>query len=220
LNHDFDPYRELGLSAEAAAEPELVRAAFKALAKKYHPDGHSDPEAKRRAEEKMRRLNDAQSMILSGKYQPPPPTAVVVAPKVESSRPPVARNEVERATRVAPPQAAVVAAGLLILLAILVPALRGRGHLAEAHRLAALGQYQNALESANRAVTENPRNGEAYLLRAQLWVKLREPARARTDLANARGLVPAEQLERAAGELFPSPSPTPVVTPTPATWKG
>ena len=33
---NFDPYRELGLNAEAS--PEVVRAAYRALARKHHHD--------------------------------------------------------------------------------------------------------------------------------------------------------------------------------------
>ncbi len=53
----FDPYAVLQVLP--SAEPEVVNAAFKALALKYHPDH----DATRRAAEKMAELNRAYAML-------------------------------------------------------------------------------------------------------------------------------------------------------------
>jgi tetratricopeptide (TPR) repeat protein len=217
LAEQIDPYRELGLAPEAAAEPELVRAAFKALAKKYHPDAHPDVEGKARAEEKMRRLNEAQRMILSGEYRPPLPelpNAIIAPPSSSVGRTPAAsqagsgKKQAARSVSLAP----VYAAGLLLLLCLAAPAWFGRDHLAEAGKLEEKGQLAQALEEANQAVIDDPRDGRAYLLRARLWQKMGEPDRAKIDLANSRTLVGKSDYEQARQELFPTPS----ISPSPA----
>jgi DnaJ-class molecular chaperone len=53
----FDPYATLQIMP--TAEPEVVHAAFKALALKYHPDH----DATRRAAEKMAELNRAYAIL-------------------------------------------------------------------------------------------------------------------------------------------------------------
>ena len=56
FNPNFDPYRELGLNAEAS--PEVVRAAYRALARKHHPDNGAEPDA-----ERMVRINRAHEIL-------------------------------------------------------------------------------------------------------------------------------------------------------------
>jgi type II secretory pathway pseudopilin PulG len=242
LEPGFDPYRELGLSPEAEAEPELVRAAFKALAKKYHPDSYPDPDSKARAEEKMRRLNEAQSLILSGKYRPPAPketgsSLVPEGPTPQAERParpsePLARGATAsmassggastRARKNSPRKlspGSVALAVLLLLASFALPSLLRRDRMAEAHRLAEAGQTQAALDQVNRVIFEDPRAGQAYLLRARLWLQLDQPERARVDLANARGFLSSGEYQQASLELFPTPTPTVTSSPTPNTWK-
>ena len=55
-NGPSDPYRELGLNAEAS--PEVVRAAYRALARKHHPDNGAEPDA-----ERMVRINRAHEIL-------------------------------------------------------------------------------------------------------------------------------------------------------------
>lgn len=212
MQSGFDPYRELGLSPEAAAEPELVRAAFKALAKKYHPDRHADAEGKARAEEKMRRLNEAQQLILSGSYSPPSPVSLVATPPPAEPPPPVAPPRRAVHPSKSPPRSMsmgpVLVAVVILVASVMAPLLLKRDHLAEALDLEKKGQWQQALEKANQAVADDPRDGQPYLLRARVWLKLGKPDRARTDLANARGSLNPLQYEEASRELFPSPTPT------------
>ena len=51
-----DPYKELGLTA--GASPEVVRAAYRALARKHHPDNGAEPDA-----ERMVRINRAYEIL-------------------------------------------------------------------------------------------------------------------------------------------------------------
>ena len=60
-----DPYAVLGLSHGASADE--VKAAYRRLAKKYHPDLNP---GNREAERKMKEINEAYDLIVSGKYDP------------------------------------------------------------------------------------------------------------------------------------------------------
>ena len=54
-----DPYQVLGVPSTASADE--VKAAYRRLAKKYHPDvNHGSPEA----EQKMKEINEAYDMIV------------------------------------------------------------------------------------------------------------------------------------------------------------
>lgn len=215
----MDPYRELGLSPEAASEPELVRAAFKALAKKYHPYGQSDPRAKAQAEEKMARLNEAQRLILSGEYRPPSPSTALVTAVEQPDRPPVETPKPVRPS--APPRqrrvpiAPMAAAAGCLLFALLSPSFFQKRHLERARQLETSGQYQQALDEVNESIKSDSRNGEAFLLRARLWQKLGYPDRAKVDLANARTLVSPNAYQSASLALSPTPSPSAKASPSP-----
>ena len=52
-----DPYKILGISRDA--EPEVIKAAYRALARKYHPDVNSSPEA----EDEFKVISDAYNRI-------------------------------------------------------------------------------------------------------------------------------------------------------------
>ncbi len=60
-----DPYIVLGLKPGASADE--AKAAYRKLAKKYHPD--LNPGSKE-AEQKMKEINEAYDIIISGKYDP------------------------------------------------------------------------------------------------------------------------------------------------------
>ena len=55
----MDLYAELGVTPQA--EPEVIRAAFRALAQRYHPDRQAGPSAL--WADKMARLNQAYSVL-------------------------------------------------------------------------------------------------------------------------------------------------------------
>ena len=57
MAHLRDYYR--ALQVDQSAEPEIIEAAFKRLARKYHPDMNSSA----RAGEKMREINEAYSVL-------------------------------------------------------------------------------------------------------------------------------------------------------------
>ena len=83
----FDPYAVLQVLP--SAEPEVVNAAFKALALKYHPDH----DATRRAAEKMAELNRAYRHPPRRAHREPPMTAPggVTVAGIERAPPPSAR---------------------------------------------------------------------------------------------------------------------------------
>lgn len=55
----MDPYAELGVTPQA--EPEVIRAAFRALAQRYHPDRQTGASALWAA--KMSRINQAYEVL-------------------------------------------------------------------------------------------------------------------------------------------------------------
>lgn len=61
----MNPYTVLGLNTNASADE--VKAAYRKLAKKYHPD--LNPGSKE-AERKMKEINEAYDMIVNHKYDP------------------------------------------------------------------------------------------------------------------------------------------------------
>ncbi len=214
----MDPYRELGLSPEACTEPELVRAAFKALAKKYHPDTATDPTLKARAEEKMRRLNEAQRLILSGEYRPPTADLSATTPTAQStssSKPTPTTATASVAKRTARPRQTrsipilpIAIAAICLLLTLLAPGFTGRRQFERAQQLESQGKYQDSLEAINQTIAYDPRNGQALLFRAKLWKHLGFPDRVKTDLANARMMVSPPELAEAETRLLPAPSPS------------
>lgn len=58
-----DPYKVLGISPNASDDE--VKAAYRQLAKKYHPDNYVNNPLADLAEEKMREINEAYDMIQS-----------------------------------------------------------------------------------------------------------------------------------------------------------
>ncbi len=83
-----DPYRVL--QVEATAEPEVVQAAYRALAKKYHPDRDTSTYAARR----MREINEAYAQLRSGSAgtsgrrsaAPPPPRSASAGTRLTFGR--------------------------------------------------------------------------------------------------------------------------------------
>lgn len=63
-----DPFEVLGVSRDAT--PDEIKKAYRALAKKYHPDNFTDPGQKSRAEDKMKEINAAYERIQRGDTGP------------------------------------------------------------------------------------------------------------------------------------------------------
>lgn len=214
----MDPYRELGLSPEACTEPELVRAAFKALAKKYHPDTATDPAVKARAEEKMQRLNEAQRLILSGEYRPPLKDFATAAPATpqaplpptpQAAAPPAVKAKTVPQRPRTIPLFPMAMAAICLLFTFLAPGFTGRRQFEKAQKLESQGKYQAALEAINETIAYDTRNGQALLFRARLWKHLGYPDRVKTDLANARMMVSPPEFAEAEAKLLPAPTPSP-----------
>ena len=60
-----NPYEVLGVSENASEEE--IKAAYKNLARKYHPDNYSDNPLSDLAEEKMKEINEAYDTIMAQK---------------------------------------------------------------------------------------------------------------------------------------------------------
>lgn len=61
-----DPYEVLGVPRSATQEQ--VKAAYRELAKKYHPDNYADSPLADVANEKMQEINEAYDAIISGAF--------------------------------------------------------------------------------------------------------------------------------------------------------
>lgn len=203
----FDPYAELQLSPEA--EPELIKAAFKALAKKYHPDRFSDPDDKARAEKKMVRINEAQTLLQSGRYRAPSPRPTEspspAEPKVAPPPPPSARKSAKPKTPASIRKAPFVWLALLGLALLALPSIFSGNHLERALALEDKGQLQDSLVYLNKAISHSPHDRELYEHRARLWQKLGEPEKAAIDLKNAQ----TPTLQSSATPLIEDANPSP-----------
>ncbi len=59
-----DPYEVLGVSRSASQQE--IKSAYRALAKKYHPDNYSGSPLQENATKKMQEINEAYDAIISG----------------------------------------------------------------------------------------------------------------------------------------------------------
>lgn len=211
---NFDPYRELQLSERA--EPELIKAAFKALAKKYHPDQFQDPTEKARAEARMARINEAQRILLSGEYRPPVseprpteesprPTETVSPPPRKAPPPRHTREKVDRRASARLSGQAFLIFSIALLVALVLPNFLSENHLENALSLEKEGSFQKALTEINSAIERSPHDRTLYAHRARLWEQLGHPDRAEVDRANAE----PQQLQSF------SPTQTPTISPSP-----
>lgn len=213
----FDPYAELQLSPEA--EPELIKAAFKALAKKYHPDRYSDPVDKARAERKMIRINEAQNLLQSGRYRPPEPRSPKASSPIEPKAaaappapPPHSKDPRKSQAKKAIPKVPFLGLALLALALLALPSIFSGNHLEQALELEKKGQLQDSLVYLNKAISHSPHDRELYHHRARLWQKLGEPEKAAIDLKNAQ--IPTLQAPETPVMEEPNPTPHQVSAPS------
>lgn len=64
-----DPYEVLGVSRDATDEQ--VKEAYRALARRYHPDAHPDNPLSELAEQKMQEINEAYDTIMKERREGP-----------------------------------------------------------------------------------------------------------------------------------------------------
>ena len=62
----MNPYEVLGIKPNATDTE--IKAAYRNLVKKYHPDKHQDNPLSELAEEKLREINEAYEMLTNGSY--------------------------------------------------------------------------------------------------------------------------------------------------------
>lgn len=62
-----DPYKVLGISPDATDEQ--VKAAYREMARKYHPDNYGDNPLSELAQEKMQEINEAYDTIVRSRKQ-------------------------------------------------------------------------------------------------------------------------------------------------------
>lgn len=58
----MNPYKVLGVSEDAS--PEEIRAAYREMVKKYHPDKYTDNPLKELANEKLKEINEAYEILM------------------------------------------------------------------------------------------------------------------------------------------------------------
>ncbi len=187
---ESDYYSILQVSPEA--EPEVIKLAYKALAKKYHPDKCSMPDR----EERMQRINEAYEVLGDplrranyDRSRPSPEPAEV--PSLKPDKVPPASVS----TPAADPEKARMRLGQLFLGSILLVAIcfglqslwgyHGRQQAAESYEA---GRFEECVRLVSRSIDGGSRDASNFLLRARCFNRLEQPEQALVDLDNALGL--------------------------------
>ena len=191
-----DYYAILQVSPEA--ESEVIRLAYKALAKKYHPDrGGQD-------EERMRLINEAYEVLSDGgrraEYDrtrkvaaPPSPEPADIVARPEPVRPPKPAPVEQppgipvELSRLRFQQMVLGLVGLFLLYyagQFLYERFAGGGAL----ELFEKGEYQTCLARLDRSVAAGSRDPDVFSLRGKCYRRLEQPEKALIDFKNAIAL--------------------------------
>ncbi len=174
------------------AEPEVITFAYKALAKKYHPD--RDPAN----EELMARINQAYEILKDpakrANYdrQREQPKPLQDLPSGQPEKPPAP----------IPKPGWRPALGLALLPVVLLAYLLGcrlvgQHYLEQGREFREAGLTSEALTALGTALRYNPHLAEAFLERAQCFLSDENPQAAVVDLTNALAISPDQ-----TGEIF------------------
>lgn len=152
-----DYYRVLGLQPGATAAE--IKAAYRELAKRWHPDLHSDPQLKQQAEMELKKINIAYDHLKDIGAETP----------ADASTSPRSSQTPAQPVTVNKPATAV-------------------GFYELGQEQVQQGRFTDALESFTQAIKLNPKYGDAYYLRAEVCKQLGYENRAASDLNNAQSL--------------------------------
>jgi tetratricopeptide (TPR) repeat protein len=187
-----DYYRVLGLKPGASVEE--IKAAYRDLAKRWHPDLHQDPQLKQQAEVELKKINVAYDYLQNlsdyggdAATNAPAKAATTTAPTSSKTGRVVSKPN--------------SAAGFYEL---------GLEQVRQK-------EYLDALDSFNQAIKLNSNYGDAYLQRAGVCNELGYYHRAASDLKNAKrlGAKQAQAKKRQtpqASSTTPAPEDRPLAT--------
>lgn len=199
------------LQVSPKAEPEVIKLAYKALAKKYHPDRCAEPDR----EERMQRINEAYEVLgdpsrradydrsrsSSSPPKPEPPRPEPVAPPVRPASPPSPAPPMPGTEKASARLAQLLLGSVLLLVGYFgFQALWGLHSQNLAQQKFEQGDYQGCVELVNQSIRSGSRDSANFLLRARCFNLMEQPEQALIDLDNAASLgaaEPAVALERA-----------------------
>ncbi len=189
-------YEILGL--KVGALPAEVKQAYRELAKLWHPDRFSDPQQKLRAEEQIKKINQAYQAL---KFHQPEPfnSPASVNPETRNS---------ERST----PSTAASASSTRIYTSGASAA--EVFYNAGAEHVKA-GRYQDAIENFSSAIKLSPSYAEAYRYRGFVYSLMGLELGATADLKRAEELGLKRQKSPASGVSSRPASPSPAAKTSP-----
>jgi tetratricopeptide (TPR) repeat protein len=193
----MNPYELLEVPADASAE--MVKTAYLRLAKQWHPDRYTG-DAKAKAEERFRAINEAFNLLKDPARRPPPPPAAAASPSSSSTPAPPAVPPHERTAEDWFKEAQeMLAQGnqdralALVQYAIRMEGSRAQFYGLQAQLLESTGDLRGASRSLEAALRFNAKDVEAMIHLAELYEQQGLKARAQGLLDQARKLQPTNK---------------------------